>query len=90
VRQHKVAARGASVASFSATAADPGSFSRPSTGAWGVSGTTIVSPYGTELVDDDPLTIEIPDYGTFALGDDVKVGGGYVLEHSSTTREPGP
>lgn len=59
-------------------------------GCLGASGTVIVWPFGTQIVDDDPITIEIPENGTFALGDDVTVGGGYVLEHSSTDREAGP
>lgn len=58
-------------------------------GCLGASGSVIVWPNGTELVEDEPLTINIPDYGTFALGDEVQVGGGYVLEHSSDEVEPG-
>lgn len=58
-------------------------------GCLGASGSVIVWPHGTEVVQDDPLTIDIPKYGTFALGDDVQVGGGYVLEHSSDSVEPG-
>jgi hypothetical protein len=48
-------------------------------GCLGASGTVIGWPHGTE----------IPDYGTFALGDEVQVAGGYVLEHSSQHVEPG-
>jgi len=59
-------------------------------GCLGADGTVIVWPYGTRVVSGRPLTISIPDKGTFALGDDVEVGGGYVLEHTSTTVEPGP
>jgi hypothetical protein len=58
-------------------------------GCVGASGSVIVWPHGTEVVQDDPLTIDIPDYGTFALGDEVQVAGGYVLEHSSDNVEPG-
>jgi hypothetical protein len=58
-------------------------------GCLGASGSVIVWPHGTEVVQDDPLTIDIPDYGTFALGDEVQVGGGYVLEHSSDNVESG-
>jgi hypothetical protein len=58
-------------------------------GCLGASGSVIVWPHGTEVVQDDPLTIDIPDYGTFALGDKVQVAGGYVLEHSSDNVEPG-
>ena len=59
-------------------------------GCLGASGTVIVWPYRTRVVSEDPLTISIPDKGTFAVGDDVEVAGGYVLEHTSTTVEPGP
>ena len=58
-------------------------------GCLGASGSVIVWPNGTEVVQDNPLTIDIPDYGTVALGDEVQVGGGYVLEHSSDNVEPG-
>lgn len=59
-------------------------------GCLGASGVVVVWPHGTQVVSDDPLTISIPDNGTFALGDDVEVGGGNVLEHTSTAVEPGP
>ena len=58
-------------------------------GCLGAGGSVIVWPHGTEVVQDDPLTIEIPDYGTFGLGEEVQVAGGYVLEHSSDNVEPG-
>ena len=58
-------------------------------GCLGAGGSVIVWPHGTEVVQDDPLTIEIPSHGTFALGEEVQVGGGYVLEHSSGDVEPG-
>ena len=57
-------------------------------GCLGASGSVIVWPHGTEVVQDDPLTVDIPGYGKFALGDEVRVGGGYVLEHSSGNVEP--
>ena len=59
-------------------------------GCLGASGDVIVWPFGTKVVREDPLTIQIPDNGTFALGDQVAVAGGYVLEHSSTARDAGP
>jgi hypothetical protein len=46
----------------------------------GASGSVIVWPHGTDVVKQDPLTIDIPGYGTFTLGDEVQVGGGFVLE----------
>ena len=58
-------------------------------GCLGASGYVIVWAHGTEVIEDDPLTIDIPNYGTFAVGDDVQVGGGFVLEHSSLEGEPG-
>ena len=57
-------------------------------GCLGANGSVIVWPHGTEVVQKNPLTIEIPDYGTFALRDEVQVAGGYVLEHSSDHVEP--
>jgi hypothetical protein len=59
-------------------------------GCLGASGSVIVWPHGTDVVEQDPLTIDIPDYGTFTLGDSVQVGGGFVLEHSSDDVQPGP
>jgi hypothetical protein len=59
-------------------------------GCLGASGSVIVWPHGTRVVDDDPLTIEVPDNGTFGLGDEVQLGGGWVLEHLSGIVEPRP
>lgn len=59
-------------------------------GCLGTDGYVIVWPHGTEVVQENPLTIRIPDTGQFALGDTVQVGGGFVLEHSSQTVAPGP
>jgi hypothetical protein len=59
-------------------------------GCLGADGNVIVWPYGTEVVEANPLTIRIPDNGQFVLGDEVRVGGGFVLEHSSETVDPGP
>lgn len=59
-------------------------------GCLGTDGVVVVWPYGTQVVQDDPLTIETPEGATFSLGDDVRLGGGYVLEHSSDKAEPGP
>jgi hypothetical protein len=59
-------------------------------GCLGASGSVIVWPHGTRVVDEDPLTIDVPDNGTFGLGDDMQLGGGWVLEHSSDNVEPGP
>ena len=57
-------------------------------GCLGVSGFVVVWPHGTEVADEDPLTIEIPGNGSFALGESVQVGGGFVVEHSSDEGDP--
>ncbi len=59
-------------------------------GCLGASGSVVVWPHGTEVVIEEPLTISIPDVGTYRLGDDVRIGGGYVLEHTSSDVAPGP
>ena len=59
-------------------------------GCLGANGVVVVWPHGTEVLDEDPLRIEVPRYGTFGLGDHVQLSGGYVLEHSSQEVEPGP
>lgn len=58
-------------------------------GCLGASGSVIVWPHGTEVLEDEPLTVDIPNYGKFALGEEVRVGGGFVLEHSSDDVGPG-
>lgn len=59
-------------------------------GCLGAGGSVIVWPHGTKVVNEDPLTIGIPDNGTFTLGEEVRVGGGYVLEHSPGSRAADP
>lgn len=59
-------------------------------GCLGASGAVIVWPYGTEVVSEDPLTISLPGKGTFALGDDVQVAGGFLPERTSSSAEPNP
>jgi len=44
----------------------------------------VVWPHGTEVVDEDPLTISVPDDGEHVLGDELEVGGG-----ESPLKEPG-
>lgn len=36
----------------------------------------VVWPHGTEVVDEDPLTISVPDDGEHSVGDRLQVGGG--------------
>lgn len=55
-------------------------------GCLGAGGAVVVWPHGTEVVMTDPLTIEIPDNGTFVIGEAVEVGGGYVWEQESGPR----
>lgn len=59
-------------------------------GCLGAGGSVIVWPHGTRVMDEDPLTIEVPDNGTFGPGDEAQLGGGWVPEHSSDNVEPGP
>ena len=58
-------------------------------GCLGAGGSVIVWPHGTQVVQDQPLAIRIPGLGTYTLGDEVLVAGGYVLEHSSRNVEAG-
>lgn len=44
----------------------------------------VVWPHGTEVVDEDPLTISIPDDGEYEVCDELEVGGG-----ASPLDEPG-
>lgn len=49
-------------------------------GCLGVGDAVVLWPFGTSVVSDDPLMIDVPDHGTYTLGDEVAVGGGYVYE----------
>ena len=61
-------------------------------GCLGADGYVIVWPYGTAVVDEDPLTVDVPDLGRVVIGEEFRVGGGFVLDHSDATtpRSPGP
>ncbi|MCF6745292.1 hypothetical protein E9529_13615 [Blastococcus sp. KM273128] len=59
-------------------------------GCLGAGGSVVVWPHGTEVVDEEPMTIDVPGHGIYGLGDEVEVGGGFVLEHSSQDVRPGP
>lgn len=59
-------------------------------GCLGVAGTVVVWPHGTDVVDDDPLTIELPSHRTSTVGGTIELGGGYGVEHSTHDVEPGP
>jgi hypothetical protein len=58
-------------------------------GCLGADGDVYVFPQGTEVVDEEPLTVEIPGVGEVSLGEEFVVGGGYAVEHSSDDVEPG-
>ncbi|MGY1839352.1 MULTISPECIES: hypothetical protein [unclassified Modestobacter] len=49
----------------------------------GASGTVVIWPHGTEVVQEDPLVIGVPEIGRVALGDVVELSGGFVFEPSS-------
>ena len=55
----------------------------------GAGGSVIVWPHGTQVVDENPLTIDVPGRGTYGLGEEMQLGGGFVLEHSFSDVEPG-
>lgn len=61
-------------------------------GCLGLGGFVVVWPPGTDVVDEDPLRLEVPDLGTVGLGDPVRVAGGFVVQHAEgdEVREPGP
>ncbi|GAA1478108.1 hypothetical protein GCM10009623_25540 [Nocardioides aestuarii] len=49
-------------------------------GCLGVNGQVVVWPHGTDVVDDDPLTLDLPGHGQVSLGHEVMLGGGFVHE----------
>lgn len=55
-------------------------------GCLGVRGAVVVFPHGTEVIDEDPLRVDIPGDPEAALGDNVSLGGGFVIEHSEGER----
>lgn len=59
-------------------------------GCLGADGDVYVFPQGTELVDEEPLTIDIPGVGEVSLGESFDVGGGFAVEHGSDDVESGP
>lgn len=56
----------------------------------GADGTVMIWPHGTEVVQESPLMIEIPEVGTVGLGDVVELGGGMIYEPSSDPTGPDP
>ncbi|TCI98846.1 hypothetical protein [Aeromicrobium sp. IC_218] len=59
-------------------------------GCLGADGGVIVWPHGTRFVGDDPLTVEVPGHGRFALGDRISLGGGWIVEHVGGTVPDAP
>jgi hypothetical protein len=51
-------------------------------GCLGAGDHVVVWPHGTEVVDEDPLTIDVPGEGEgeVSLGDEISLAGGYVDE----------
>lgn len=60
-------------------------------GCLGLGDFVVVWPPGTDVVEDDPLVVEVPEVGRVGLGDRVEVAGGFVVEHEpGTPRDAGP
>lgn len=59
-------------------------------GCLGAEGFVFIWPPGTKVVEEEPLTIDVPDTGVFAIGEEIRIAGGFVLEHSEDEIEPGP
>lgn len=57
-------------------------------GCLGANGDVIIWPPGTQVVVNDPLKISIPHLGRYAIGDTVRLGGGYIGETSHHTTKP--
>ncbi len=51
-------------------------------GCLGLGDYVVVWPHGTEVVEEEPLVVDVPGVGRVGLGDRVQVGGGFVVEHS--------
>ena len=57
----------------------------------GIGGSVAFWPSGTEIVADDPLTIDVPGIGEVSVGDKVSGGGGshaWPVDSSVSTVEP--
>lgn len=59
-------------------------------GCLGAGGAVVVWPHGTTVSGTDPLTVDVPGYGTAALGGEIEIAGGYVVEHSPGPAPTGP
>jgi len=58
-------------------------------GCLGISQYVVIWPHDTEVTDDDPLTIEVPDIGTFTLGDTIELAGGEASPNFDTSELDG-
>lgn len=45
----------------------------------------VVWPHGTDVEEEEPLTVDVPDAGSLEVGDEVSLGGGFV-----TVEDGGP
>lgn len=60
-------------------------------GCLGLGDFVVVWPSDTDVLDDDPLVVDVPEVGRVGLGDQVEVAGGFVVEHEpGTVRDAGP
>lgn len=49
-------------------------------GCLGLNGQVVVWPHGTDVVDEDPLTLDLPGHGEVGVGDEIALGGGFLHE----------
>lgn len=61
-------------------------------GCLGLEDFVVVWPHGTDVVEEDPMRVEVPGVGDVGLGDRVELAGGFVVEHPGGTpaQEPSP
>lgn len=57
-------------------------------GCLGVGDAVVLWPYGTKVVDEDPLAVKVPGSGVVGVGEKVDLGGG-VVALSGRRAEPG-
>ncbi|KAA1416780.1 hypothetical protein F0U44_16420 [Nocardioides humilatus] len=58
-------------------------------GCLGAEGRVYVFPHGTEVVDEDPLTIDIPEWGEVAVGEEFHVAMGSAEGREADGASPG-
>jgi hypothetical protein len=57
-------------------------------GCAGVGDSVVIWPHGTDIVDDDPLTLDVPGVGHVVLGEKFDMGGGFIYETGDTDQSP--